>query len=64
MLKIKDPNTNSEFKFKDNGDVEITKNLEVLGTITSPNIEELAKKLNKLVEDLEKIKIQLKGGNQ
>lgn len=63
MLKIKDPNTNSEFKFKDNGDVEITKNLEVLGTITSPNIEELTKKLNKLVEDLEKIKIQLKGGN-
>lgn len=63
MLKIKDPNTNSEFKFKDNGDVEITKNLEVLGIITSPNIEELAKKLNKLVEDLEKIKIQLKGGN-
>lgn len=63
MLKIKDPNTNSEFKFKDNGDVEITKNLEVLGTITSPNIEELANKLNKLVEDLEKIKIQLKGGN-
>ena len=62
MLKIKDPNTNSEFKFKDNGDVEITKNLEVLGTITSPNIEELANKLNKLVEDLEKIKIQLKGG--
>ena len=53
MLKIKDPNTNSEFKFKDNGDVEITKNLEVLGTITSPNIEELAKKLNKLIEDLE-----------
>ena len=63
MLKIKDPNTNSEFKFKDNGNVEITKNLEVLGTITSPNIEELANKLNKLVEDLEKIKIQLKGGN-
>ena len=63
MLKIKDPNTNSEFKFKDNGDVEITKNLEVLGTITSPNIEELANKLNKLVEDLEKVKIQLKGGN-
>lgn len=63
MLKIKDPNTNSEFKFKDNGDVEVTKNLEVLGTITSPNIEELAKKLNKLIEDLEKIKIQLKGGN-
>lgn len=63
MLKIKDPNTNSEFKFKDNGDVEITKNLEVLGTITSQNIEELAKKLNKLIEDLEKIKIQLKGGN-
>lgn len=63
MLKIKDPNTNSEFKFKDNGDVEITKNLEVLGTITSPNIEELTKKLNKLIEDLEKIKIQLKGGN-
>nr|DAI42075.1 MAG TPA: hypothetical protein [Caudoviricetes sp.] len=63
MLRIKDPNTNSEFKFKDNGDVEITKNLEVLGTITSPNIEELTKKLNKLVEDLEKIKIQLKGGN-
>ena len=63
MLKIKDPNTNSEFKFKDNGDVEITKNLEVLGTITSPNIEELAKKLNKLAEDLEKIKIQLKGCN-
>jgi hypothetical protein len=63
MLKIKDPNTNSEFKFKDNGDVEITKNLEVLGTITSPNIEELTKKLSKLVEDLEKIKIQLKGGN-
>jgi hypothetical protein len=63
LLKIKDPNTNSEFKFKDNGDVEITKNLEVLGTITSPNIEELTKKLNKLVEDLEKIKIQLKGGN-
>lgn len=63
MLKIKDPNTNSEFKFKDNGNVEITKNLEVLGTITSSNIEELANKLNKLVEDLEKIKIQLKGGN-
>lgn len=63
MLRIKDPNTNSEFKFKDNGDVEITKNLEVLGTITSPNIEELVRKLNKLVEDLEKIKIQLKGGN-
>jgi hypothetical protein len=63
LLKIKDPNTNSEFKFKDNGDVEITKNLEVLGTITSPNIEELANKLNKLVEDLEKVKIQLKGGN-
>lgn len=63
MLKIKDPNTNSEFKFKDNGDVEITKNLEVLGTITSPNIEELTKKVNKLIEDLEKIKIQLKGGN-
>lgn len=63
MLKIKDPNTNSEFKFKDNGNVEITKNLEVLGTITSPNIEELTKKLNKLIEDLEKIKIQLKGGN-
>lgn len=63
MLRIKDPNTNSEFKFKDNGDIEITKNLEVLGIITSPNIEELTKKLNKLVEDLEKIKIQLKGGN-
>lgn len=63
MLRIKDPNTNSEFKFKDNGDVEITKNLEVLGTITSPNIEELTIKLSKLVEDLEKIKIQLKGGN-
>ena len=63
MLKIKDPNTNSEFKFKDNGDVEITKNLEVLGTITSQNIEELTRKLSKLVEDLEKIKIQLKGGN-
>lgn len=63
MLKIKDPNTNSELNFKDNGNVEITKNLEVLGTITSPNIEELTKKLNKLVEDLEKIKIQLKGGN-
>lgn len=63
MLKIKDPNTNSEFKFKDNGDVEITKNLEVLGTITSTNIEELTRKLSKLVEDLEKIKIQLKGGN-
>lgn len=63
MLKIKDPNTNSEFRFKDNGDVEITKNLEVLGTIISPNIEELSRKLSKLVEDLEKIKIQLKGGN-
>lgn len=63
MLKIKDPNTNSELNFKDNGNVEITKNLEVLGTITSSNIEELANKLNKLVEDLEKIKIQLKGGN-
>ena len=56
MLKIKDPNTNSELNFKDNGNVEITKNLEVLGTITSPNIEELANKLNKLVEDLEKSK--------
>jgi hypothetical protein len=63
LLKIKDPNTNSELNFKDNGNVEITKNLEVLGTITSPNIEELANKLNKLVEDLEKVKIQLKGGN-
>lgn len=60
-MEIKEPNSNSTLKFKENGDLEYSGNVIALGDISSENLKTIEKKLNKVIEDLTKLKIKLEG---